>query len=306
MKWLTFFVLALAFVTESSGKYPPTPSPEKNTRLVVSPSGPLVSPFGLFVSHFENVLGTSMELKILAGSPKDASIAEAAATKEIVRLQKILSAYDAQSEFSGWLKTSNEAVRVSPELFEVLGLFDQWRIASGGALDASAEVITQLWKQAATRQHIPTEEELTVAVGEVKQVHWKLDPMTHTATHLTQAPLMLNSFAKSYIIRRAADAAMATRNVRAVVLNIGGDLVIVGDLKETVQISDPMADAENDPPMDQLMLANRAVATSGNYRSARRWWRRTQRLLVRWRQPLMYSVPRKASGWRLACRVWNT
>ncbi len=273
MKWLTFFVLALAFVTESSGKYPSPPSPEKNTRPVhsssgrlVSPSGRLVSPSGLYISHYENVLGTSMELKVLAGSPKDASMAEAAATREIARLQKILSAYDAQSEFSGWLRTSNEAVRVSPELFEVLGLFDKWRIASGGALDASAEVITQLWKQAATRQHIPTSEELSAAVGEVKQVHWKLDPMTHTATHLTQAPLMLNSFAKSYIIRRAADAAMASRNVRAVVLNIGGDLVVAGDLKETVQISDPMADAENDPPMDQLMLANRAVATSGNYR----------------------------------------
>jgi FAD:protein FMN transferase len=259
MKWLRFFILVLVFVGGSSGKYPSSAARGNGGRRIFSP-------FGLFVSHFENVLGTSMELKVLAGSAKDASMAEAAATKEISRLQKILSAYDAQSEFSGWLKTSNEAVRVSPELLEVLGLFDQWRITSGGALDASAEVVTQLWKQAATRQHIPTAEELAAAVEEVKQLHWKLDPMTHTATHLDQAPLMLNSFAKSYIIRRAADAAMASKNVRAVVLNIGGDLVIVGDLKETVQISDPTADAENDPPMDQLMLANRAVATSGNYR----------------------------------------
>jgi FAD:protein FMN transferase len=100
----------------------------------------------------------------------------------------------------------------------------------------------------------------------VKQTHWKLDPVAHTATHISQAPLMLNSFAKSYIIKRAADAAMASGGVRAVVVNIGGDLVIAGDLKEKVQISDPKADAENDPPMDQLALANRAVATSGNYR----------------------------------------
>jgi len=59
---------------------------------------------------------------------------------------------------------------------------------------------------------------------------------------------------------------MRSGNTRAVVVNIGGDLVILGDLKETVQISDPKADAENDPPIDQLALANRAVATSGNYR----------------------------------------
>jgi thiamine biosynthesis lipoprotein len=252
MKRLTFFILALVFVAGSSGKYPPSAAPEKGNRL--------------FVSHFENVLGTSMELKILTGSAKDASMAEAAAIREIARLQKMLSAYDAGSEFSRWLRTSNVGVRVSPELFEVLGLFDQWRITSGGALDASAEVITKLWKQVAARQRIPTAEELAAAVTEVKQAHWKLNPTTHTATHLSQAPLMLNSFAKSYIIKRAADVAMASANVRAVVLNIGGDLVIAGELKETVQISDPKADAENDPPMDQLILANRAVATSGNYR----------------------------------------
>jgi len=266
MKWLRCLILALVFLAGSSGKgMPPAASHEGSNVKYPPPAAPHKGG-RLFVSHFENVLGTSMELKVLAASAKDASMAEAAATKEIARLQKILSAYDDHSEFSGWLRTSNEAVRVSPELFEVLGLFDQWRIASGGALDASAEVITKLWKRSAAQQRVPTEQELRAAVGEVKEPHWTLDPVAHTATHLSHAPLMLNSFAKSYIIKRAADAAMRSGNTRAVVVNIGGDLVILGDLKETVQISDPKADAENDPPIDQLALANRAVATSGNYR----------------------------------------
>jgi FAD:protein FMN transferase len=252
MKWLRLLILGLAIVTCSSGIYPSSGAPRKGSRL--------------FVSHFENVLGTSMEIKVLTVSAKDAAIAEAAATKEIARLQLILSAYDEHSEFSAWLKTFNQPVRVSPELFEVFGLFDQWRIATSGALDASAEVITKLWKQAAAQKRIPTKQELADAVGEVKEAHWQLDPVAHTATHLSHAPLMLNSFAKSYIIKHAAVAAMALGNVRAVVVNIGGDLVIAGDFKETVQISDPKADAENDPPIDQLALANRAVATSGNYR----------------------------------------
>ena len=252
MKWLRLLILAFVFVGGSSGLGRPPGAPDKGSKL--------------FVSQFENVLGTSMELKVLAGSARDASMAEAAATKEIGRLQNILSAYDDHSEFSAWLRTSHAAVRVSPELFEVLGLFDRWRIASGGALDASAEVITKLWKQAAAQGRVPTAPELAAAVAQVREAHWALDPVAHTATHLSDAPLMLNSFAKSYIIKRAADAAMAAGGVRAVVVNIGGDLVIAGDLKETVQISDPKADAENDPPIDQLALANRAVATSGNYR----------------------------------------
>ena len=59
---------------------------------------------------------------------------------------------------------------------------------------------------------------------------------------------------------------MASGNVNAIVVNIGGDLVVFGDLKETVKISNPKNDAENETPMDQLIVSNKAVATSGNYR----------------------------------------
>jgi hypothetical protein len=43
-------------------------------------------------------------------------------------------------------------------------------------------------------------------------------------------------------------------------------MVITGRLTETVEISDPKADAENEVPADRLLVGNRAVATSGNYR----------------------------------------
>jgi thiamine biosynthesis lipoprotein ApbE len=220
----------------------------------------------LYVSHFENVLGTSMEMKTYAVNQKDAAIAEAAATSEIARIAGILSAYDPNSEFSRWLQTNGQAVRVSPELFEVLGLFDRWRTGTNGALDASAEVITQLWKQSAAKGRIPTPGELETAVAEVRQPHWRLDSVKHTATHLDHAPLMLNSFAKSYIIQHASAAAMSSGRIDAMVLNIGGDLVVSGNLMETINISDPKADAENEVPIDRLSVGKSAVATSGNYR----------------------------------------
>src|ERR1700722_6674034 len=87
----------------------------------------------LYVAHYENVLGTSMELKISAVSPTEAANAEAAVLNEISRMGKILSAYDPISEFSQWLKTSQQPIHVSAELFEVLSLFDQWRIRTDGA-----------------------------------------------------------------------------------------------------------------------------------------------------------------------------
>jgi thiamine biosynthesis lipoprotein len=220
----------------------------------------------IYTFNYENVLGTSLEVKVGAGSIEQAERADAAARREIDRQAKILSAWDRDSEFSRWVRTSGRPVRISHELFEVLGLFDQWRDRTQGALDASAEVITRVWKKAEAENCEPSAEQLAAAVAAVRQIHWKLDPANQTATHLSDAPIALNSFAKSYIVGHAADAAMASEGVRSVVVNIGGDLVVRGGATEAVDIADPKSDAENSDPIARLRIHDRAVATSGNYR----------------------------------------
>ncbi len=97
------------------------------------------------VFRHENVLGTSLELKLRTASDAQAQRAEAAVLKEIDRENLILSAWSSSSEFSRWIKTQNKPVKVSPELFDVLSLFDQWRAQTGGALDASAETAVRTW-----------------------------------------------------------------------------------------------------------------------------------------------------------------
>jgi len=107
-----------------------------------------------FTYNYENVLGTSLELKVFAGAEAVADKAEEAALAEIDREAKILSAWDSTSEFSRWSGSVDRPERVSPELLEVLGLFDQWRERSGGELDASAEAVTRVWKKAAAERRI--------------------------------------------------------------------------------------------------------------------------------------------------------
>src|SRR2546423_14716852 len=97
------------------------------------------SPAKVHVFHHENVLGTSMELKLKTTSDAEAVKAEAAVLSEIDRENHILSAWSSTSEFSRWTRTHNTPVHVSLELFEVLSLFDHWRDQTSGALDASAE-----------------------------------------------------------------------------------------------------------------------------------------------------------------------
>ncbi len=111
MKGLNTLILALVLIIGSGGSRPPSASGKKGARL--------------FVSHYENVLGTSLEFKVLAPSQKDASAAELAALNEIARLGKILSGYDSSSEFRRWFTATGAPVNVSKDLYHVLYLFDQ-------------------------------------------------------------------------------------------------------------------------------------------------------------------------------------
>lgn len=217
----------------------------------------------LHTFHHENVLGTSLELKVLAGSARDAAAAEAAVLGEIDRLAKILSAYDPSSEFSLWNKTLHSPAKVSPELFEVLSLFDKWRERTGGALDPAAMAAIDLWKRAALEQRTPSETELAAARSAIRAAHWRLDYAKKTAVRLSSTPLILNSFTKLYIAGKAAEKA---RGVNGVVVNIGGDIVVRGRIDESVDIADPRNAAEGAPAIASVIARNQTIATSGDYR----------------------------------------
>jgi len=220
----------------------------------------------LYIANYENVLGTSFEIKINALTDAGAQKAEAAALAEIDRLNKILSGYDASSEFSRWMRAPQKPLKVSTELYEVLALFDTWRERSGGALNPSAETINKVWRDAAAKNSLPSADALTTAVAQVQQQQYILNAATHTAERTGNAPLMLNSFTKSYIMNKAAAAAMAVSGVKGLVVNIGGDILIRGEHTEQINVSNPKADYENAAPIAQLKVSGQTVATSGNYR----------------------------------------
>lgn len=215
-------------------------------------------------SH-ENVLGTSLDAAISAPSQHDARVAEKAALAEFDRLSTKLSAWNADSEFSRWQKTRGVAVKVSPELMEVLAHFDAWQGETGGVLNASSETAAKVWRSAAAKGATPSTEQLAAAVQAMKQLHWSLDRVHGTATRLGGAPLVLASFTKSWITQKAAEAALHA-GATGVMLNVGGDIVTRGALTQRVDVANPQAHAENDAAIDTVVLRDRAIATSGSYR----------------------------------------
>ena len=91
--------------------------------------------------------------------------AQFAVLAEISRQSRILSSWDSTSEFSQWVQSHGQPVRVSRELFDVLGLFDQWRVRTHGALDPSAQAVISAWTSAAAHQRVPTADELAAALS---------------------------------------------------------------------------------------------------------------------------------------------
>ena len=182
---------------------------------------------GQFVFHREGVLGTSLEFRVTANTHVIAGKAEARVLAEIERESKVLSGYDSSSEFSRWMKTRGASVPVSDDLFEVLSRFDRYRALTGGAMDASAEAVSQMWKSAAAEHRLPARAEVDAAIAAARGPNWSLDRTRRTATHLSGTPLILNSFTKSYVAGKAADAALfATYGVRPLVVRMGGTVPI--------------------------------------------------------------------------------
>ncbi len=220
---------------------------------------------GTWTLHRENVLGTSLEMSVHAPSRAVARAAEQAALAEFARQSHILSAWDPDSEFSRWQRTRNQAVRVSPELMDVLARFDAWSGSTGGILNASSEAAAGLWRDAASHSRVPSEDALRKAVQDMRQQHWSLNRAAGTATRLMDTPLVLASFTKSLIASHAAGAAIAA-GATGVTLNVGGDIVTRGSVTQRVDIADPCTGAENDAAVDTVVLRDRAIATSGSYR----------------------------------------
>ena len=215
--------------------------------------------------HHEQLLGTSVQLTVRAASQADARRAEAAALAAMDGDEARLSAWRAQSEFSRWQRTRFAAVPVSEELFSVLSGFDQWRARTHGALDPSVEAATRLWQRAASEGRRPSDREIAETLEAIQQPHWALDYEHRTATRLSDTPLALASFVKSWIVARAADAALAS-GASGVLINAGGDVVARGAMTQIVEIADPATAADNASSIDAVVVHDRAVATSGGAR----------------------------------------
>jgi thiamine biosynthesis lipoprotein len=217
---------------------------------------------------YDHVLGTSLDLVVAVPDRGRAEACESAVLEEVERLRRILSTYDPASEISR-LNESRVPVRVSPELLEVLALYEVWRVRTGGAFNGQLGTLLDLWKEAESSGRTPDEAELADLAREIDGPGAFLDVEAGTAQRRSSQRLNVDALGKNYILARAVEAARArVPDATGILLSIGGDLASWGrgpDGAWCVGVADPRRPADNALPLARTRLGNGALASSGGY-----------------------------------------
>ncbi|MBI1322550.1 DUF2271 domain-containing protein [bacterium] len=220
---------------------------------------------GDFVSRHENVLGTSLVLRVQADSRKTAETAERVVLSEIDRLSRVFSRYDADSELSRWCRGEIADGRVSQDLYGIFDRASAWNGKTAGAFDIRAQVYSKLWESAAKAGRLPTANELADSRHLATQPAWTLIPESQRLIRASTASISLDGIATGTIVDAAIERVQREiPEVRGILVDIGGDIRVAGDMETRVGVAPPRGDSETAVPISRLRLKNRAITTSGD------------------------------------------
>ncbi|PZR12954.1 MAG: DUF2271 domain-containing protein [Azospirillum brasilense] len=217
--------------------------------------------------HADHVLGTSLDMEVVADRPLIASLAEQTVLAEIGRLDRLLSGWRGDSGLAA-LNAVGGSLTVSPELHEVLAMAARLRTRTGGAFDERLGEVLRLWREAggpAGRE--PDAAALQAALALARQPV-RLVAAALQVTRPAGLSFALDGLAKGYIIDAAVAAARrAVPGLQGLMLDIGGDLRCWGraptEAGWRVGVSHPGQLREGGALLDVVRVADCAVATSG-------------------------------------------
>mgnify|MGYP001354194582 CR=1 FL=1 len=214
------------------------------------------------------VMGTIAELTVVHEHAAHAQAALDAAFAELTRVDELMTRYSRTSDVGRVnLAAPDVPVRVSSETATVVLAALNWAAASGGTFDPAIEHVIELWDvqerttppQATAVRRLAGRElyralELSVHGGEPVIVRRDAD-----------VGIDLGGIAKGYAVDRAGDVLRA-HGIRKAIVNVGGDLVAIGEAPE----GGPWRAGVRSPTNPSALIAevdvtDAAVATSGDY-----------------------------------------
>lgn len=211
-------------------------------------------------------MASDCEIRIAGCTQAVAALHAEAAVAEVQRIEAKFSRYRADSVVSriNMAAGSNEFTHVDDETAQLLGFAAQLHTQSDGLFDITSGVLRRVWDFRAGR--VPTAEAIRSLLPQIGWQHVEFDANARRV-RLPRAGMELDfgGFGKEYAADRAG-ALLASRGVRAGLVNLGGDLHVIGPRPDgspwSIGIQHPRDPAAT---IASIALARGALATSGDY-----------------------------------------
>jgi thiamine biosynthesis lipoprotein len=218
-------------------------------------------------------MGTTYSVVLAGdGARRGVGPARTIVESELRLVTDLMSTYDPESELSRFNRDrSLRPFPVSRPTLEVFALAQQISERSGGAFDVTVGPLVAAWGFGATNRvpAAPSPAELEAARAVVGFRHLRVDAAGGTiAKDIAAVECDLSGIAKGFAVDRIVDSLNAA-GYADVLVEVGGDLRASGHRAEgerwRIAIERPVPRRRTE--QQRLLLSDRALATSGDYRS---------------------------------------
>jgi thiamine biosynthesis lipoprotein ApbE len=188
--------------------------------VLLVPTFPVAQPLAL-VHQQRYAMGTMFDIAVYHSSRKDAERTVAKAMDEIIRLDRVLSHFRADSDLSTLVRGARtDVVTAEPSLYAVIEMSLAFSRRSGGSFDVTIAPLVRTWKEARENGRIPSSAEIEDArrcVG-----YEKIEASVPNQIRFRSAcvDIDLGAIGKGYAVDRAMDVLTAA-GIRHASINAG-------------------------------------------------------------------------------------
>lgn len=225
------------------------------------------------VNHDTILMGSRFIFTAIAPNDTIAWYAINSAKKEVIRIEKLISSWDSESETSKINQAAGQApVKISSELFQLITRAIKVSRLTQGAFDISYAAMDRIYSFDKKNHPLPSDTTRLRAVRKIGFEKIELDANTRTAfLPIEGMKISWGAMGKGYAANQASKV-MKEAGIKSGLINAGGDLFCWGEQKNGLPWRIGIADPEHPGEVKGwLGLTDMAVVTSGNYEKYFTW-----------------------------------
>ena len=218
------------------------------------------------VQKTEAIMGTDVTITVVSRSAEEGDAAIEAGMAELRRLDAMMSLYKDTSEITRVnLAAGKSAVKVSPEMIELVERAASISQLSSGVFDVTVGPLVVLWQMRLKEGTVPTDEEIALVRPLVNFRNIVVDKKASTLFLRKTGMIMDFGGMKGYMADRTAEV-IKKHGIKDAVIAVAGDIWVLGHRDDgkawRIGVQHPR---EHDKTLAVLDLSDQYVTTSGDY-----------------------------------------